>query len=497
MRKLFLAAIFSVFIFTSAHCSDFTFYPNTNNSSNANASNLTSGTVPIARLSSSVVTNNYHQSLVVSTNSNVLLRTYGTRGVITLSAPAEKGPIGFPGGQIHLESYLPVSVSADMTVQGQVTAAKFSGDGSLLTGVNATLPGNVVTNNYNQGFTVTTNSRITLASSFPSGDKSDITIASNGGDGRVVISASNPGDNNKILGGQIRLASFLPVVVTGSMQVSGVVTANSFAGTWGGGAIPVTRGGTGASTSSDARVNLGLGSMATQSTSTYVTLANAIASLNAVVAYAAKKQDGSSALSSISGLNTATGNIIYTTAPNTYSTSNITSTGRTILAQTTTADLRTKLELGASDYPRFAGLVGSNGTSAARAGDVGEYIKYATTNVTISQAADAFGDVFAFQVPAGDWDIAVLAVASNTLAPAAILGFGISDTPGNDSDGLIEGDNFVEQSYAAGVLKASFAIPMYSIRASAPFIMYLKYHKTFTSTESYLVNASVGLRRRR
>lgn len=87
------------------------------------------------------------------------------------------------------------------------------------------------------------------------------------------------------------------------------------------GVIPITSGGTGAESASDARTSLG-------------------------VAIGSDVQAYDAGLQSISGLTTAADRMIYTTASDTYAVSVLTTQARNLLDDTTAADMRTTLGLG-------------------------------------------------------------------------------------------------------------------------------------------------------
>ena len=107
----------------------------------------------------------------------------------------------------------------------------------------------------------------------------------------------------------------------------------------GGTDVPVTDGGTGASTAANARTNLGL-------------------SIGVDV------QAYSAALASIAGLTTAADKMIYTTASNVYATADLPAFGRTLIANTTASDARSDLGLGTMATQAASSVAITGGTIA-------------------------------------------------------------------------------------------------------------------------------------
>jgi len=89
----------------------------------------------------------------------------------------------------------------------------------------------------------------------------------------------------------------------------------------------------------------------------------------------------------------------------------------------------------------------SNGSNACT-GCVGEYISQDWTNVNLP-ASGQWGDATSINLTAGDWDVTMI-WAVNTLATATDFRCGIGLNSGNNSGGLVYGDNYLEWGVTSG-----------------------------------------------
>jgi hypothetical protein len=407
---------------------------------NVTTEKLANGAVTVAKMDS---TSNIRTYLSLGTLDSVVFANVSANGVVMANGV----------------------VSNLVAVSGTVTAVSFEGSGAALTGVVATsVTDNAVTTGkiVNGAVTVakleglssgvfiigvdgtsTNNAKVSMSGDATLSNTGVVTIANDAiSTAKIANNAITAGKlgvdsviTNAILNGAVTVAkmdsasnirTYLSLATTDSVvfaaaNVSGTVTANAFVGSgagltalnatslssgtvdtarvsgayggitgvgtiatgvWNGTAIAVANGGTGATDASGARTNLGL-----------------VIGTN-VQAYNA-------GLLSIAGLSTAADKMIYTTASDTYGVTDLSPAGRYLLAATTSANMRTMLELGSNNTVYFAGVsvngmvqaesVSVNGTVTANAfvGDGSLLTGITGTQYTASTGLQLNGTTFA------------------------------------------------------------------------------------------------------
>ena len=190
--------------------------------------------------------------------------------------------------------------------------------------------------------------------------------------GRALLDDADAAAQRTTLGlGAMAVQAASGVVITGGTAVlsSGTISYATINGGVIGGItdLAVADGGTGASTASGARTNLGL-------------------------AIGTDVQAYDAALASIAGLTTASGQIIYTTASDTYATSTITTAGRAILDDADASAQRTTLGLGSLAVKNTVGSGDYDSSSIVTANIADSAVttaKIANSGVTTDKIVDA------------------------------------------------------------------------------------------------------------
>jgi hypothetical protein len=158
--------------------------------------------------------------------------------------------------------------------------------------------------------------------------------------------------------------------VTGTLGVTGVATAPSFTSTVSTGTAPMTVSSTTVVSNLNADLLDGINSAAfVQSANNLSDISNASAArTNLGVAIGTDVQGYNAGLASIAGLVTAADKMIYTTASDVYSTTDLTAFGRSLIGSASAAAGATALGLGTGDAPTFNGLTLTSALSVT--GDV-------------------------------------------------------------------------------------------------------------------------------
>lgn len=119
-------------------------------------------------------------------------------------------------------------------------------------------------------------------------------------------------------------------------------------------------------------------------------------------------------------------------------------------------------------------LPGTATNDAASAGNVGERVSSAVTAVSVPASGGTYGDLTSISLPAGDWDVTLLAVfIQNGASVTDNVIIGISTTSGNSSTGLVLGDN--QASFNNGsTTQNSCCIPVYRMSLSGTTTVYAK-----------------------
>lgn len=151
------------------------------------------------------------------------------------------------------------------------------------------------------------------------------------------------------------------------------------------------------------------------------------------------------------------------------------------------------------DLANGVSIKGTATNDAAASGFVGEEIRSAQPTNTNFPATNVFGDLTSISLPAGDWDVDVVGIG-NSAASATTTGmeFGVSITAGNSSTGLVNGDNYIPDSFAALSTneKRTNAIPGYRISLGSTTTVYLKFLATYSSGQP-VATGRISARRRR
>jgi hypothetical protein len=275
-------------------------------------------------------------------------------------------------------------VTADKLASGSVTIGKLSLTSGDLTGTVITAS-SIPSGSYASGSIVTADiadNAVTFAkiqqvasgvllgrASAGSGNVEAITLTEAG---RALLDDADAAAQRTTLGlGSIAVQAASGVDITGGTAVlsSGTITYATINGGVISGItdLAVADGGTGASTASGARTNLGL-------------------------AIGTDVQAYDAALASIAGLTTASGQIIYTTASDTYAISTITAAGRAILDDADASAQRTTLGLGSLAVKNTVGSGDYDSSSIVTANIADSAIttaKIADSGVTTDKIVDA------------------------------------------------------------------------------------------------------------
>ncbi len=139
-----------------------------------------------------------------------------------------------------------------------------------------------------------------------------------------------------------------------------------------------------------------------------------------------------------------------------------------------------------------SGIIGTTTNNNAAAGSVGEYVESVVSAVSAASST-TFGDVTSISLTAGDWDVTLL-INGNPAATWTSFQYGISQTTGNSSTGLVTGSNRgIDSASLTG--NTTRVIPSYRQSLAGTTTIYAKANSTFTSTLTY--DARLSARRLR
>ncbi len=131
--------------------------------------------------------------------------------------------------------------------------------------------------------------------------------------------------------------------------------------------------------------------------------------------------------------------------------------------------------------PGTQGIVGQTANTAVAAGNVGEVIKSAVTNVS-APSSGTWGDLTSIALTAGHWLITGQVSFTQGGAASTECQMGISSTSGNSSSGMTLGDNKLESAPPASSYNTSAVVADYEVLITSPTTYYLKMNITYTST---------------
>lgn len=143
--------------------------------------------------------------------------------------------------------------------------------------------------------------------------------------------------------------------------------------------------------------------------------------------------------------------------------------------------------------PNVAKVLGSDGTSSATAGDVGQYIE--SVIASASAVGNAFGDgefgnITSISLTAGDWDVyGVVGILAGTYTATNAA---ISVNTGNTTTDHVIGSNELATEITAA---HSVSIPAYRLLLTGTTTVYLK--AKCTGTEADIYYGRISARRRR
>jgi hypothetical protein len=120
------------------------------------------------------------------------------------------------------------------------------------------------------------------------------------------------------------------------------------------------------------------------------------------------------------------------------------------------------------------GIVGSDGTADATAGNVGQYVESLQSSPASYASSGTFADMANISLTAGDWDVTVITVANANGATVTNIEAGISTTSGNSTSGLTYGVNRSASSGPTSTHNSTASVPSYRMRVSATTTVYAK-----------------------
>lgn len=142
---------------------------------------------------------------------------------------------------------------------------------------------------------------------------------------------------------------------------------------------------------------------------------------------------------------------------------------------------------------------GSTTNDSALAGNIGQYVQAESHSVVNAAATTVFDDLLSLTLSAGDWDIdAAMQVASGGIATEFY--YAVTAYPGNDSTGVVKGQNyFNESSNSGGLPLAEFAVvfPRMRVSLGGSTTYYLKRKFVYTSSTPLTFGGILSARRMR
>lgn len=136
----------------------------------------------------------------------------------------------------------------------------------------------------------------------------------------------------------------------------------------------------------------------------------------------------------------------------------------------------------------------SNGSSAAT-GVVGEYVTSFQTLVN-APATGVYGDLTSIALTAGDWDVFCQGEIKLNGATATEVDYGVSVTAGNNTTGLVSGDNFFSPPLPTSTANTIMAIPIYLVNVSSSTTVYFKMFAVYSAGNPQF-RGRISARRRR
>jgi hypothetical protein len=133
---------------------------------------------------------------------------------------------------------------------------------------------------------------------------------------------------------------------------------------------------------------------------------------------------------------------------------------------------------GTSGITQLAGT-GTTTNDSAAAGYVGQYIESIVSAVNFP-ATGAFGDLTSISLTAGDWDVSLNFFADNTGVTGTEMSYGISQTTGNSTTGLVYGSNRFQIIQTALQTSIPASISGYRQSLSGTTTIYAKFKATYT-----------------
>lgn len=132
-----------------------------------------------------------------------------------------------------------------------------------------------------------------------------------------------------------------------------------------------------------------------------------------------------------------------------------------------------------SYQPASGGCIGTKTNNNAAAGQVGEYVESVVAGVSYPTSTQ-YGDTTSISLPAGDWDVTLVASSYNNGATVTSVAHGISTTSGNSATGLTLGSNMVEIPPPNSSYKSPAAIPAYRISLASTTTVYAKMQASYS-----------------
>lgn len=128
-----------------------------------------------------------------------------------------------------------------------------------------------------------------------------------------------------------------------------------------------------------------------------------------------------------------------------------------------------------------AGLVGSDGTGNATAGNVGEYFEALQSTYAATAGNGIYGDLGSITLTPGDWDISyIVQYFNNTATGVSYYEAAIATTSGNTSTGSVMGINSAGSTVPTGALTFfAMAVPPWRVRISSTTTYYGKVYVAF------------------
>lgn len=122
---------------------------------------------------------------------------------------------------------------------------------------------------------------------------------------------------------------------------------------------------------------------------------------------------------------------------------------------------------------------GTNTNDSASAGYIGEYIS-SYQSITNFPTTGQYGDLTNISLTAGDWDVTVVAQAIANGATVTAMKVGASVSSGNDSTGLVDGDNLATLVNPTTATDTGGAVPAIRFSLSTTTTVYYKFFSAYS-----------------